>query len=288
MKTPLTPRGLTVGMALIGSVCIAYWALAQGPSRGASGKPRETDYSSVPLRVWPSASQRIRQIYQSEGLHAAAIANNGRYVHVVVTMTPSLPHDSLEALAAASEVIVVGTVAPPTVRVTGSVDHQLIQSDFPVTVNRFVKGLPASVVTVHMLGGTVRFDDGTEAKVEPAGSHNALFTPGSTYVLFLARVPPGDLPSAEGHEGPAYWLAGSHSQGAFELSSADGLVRAHGSERTPLQKRIEGLRIDRFLEELSIKALPPVGREGLRANQQLEPTRSVRSRVPARAAQLQR
>ena len=130
---------------------------------------------------------------QNDGLHKAAVANNGYYLQ----SDDGLPWNrfSLEGLVHSSNAVFVGTVQDS--RSELEQHGRYIHTRYSVEIEQILKGSlqPGQVVSFLLPGGKVTFDDGTVAEVRKEGEppllkdhRYALFTLDSTEEAGLRPV----------------------------------------------------------------------------------------------------
>lgn len=143
----------------------------------------------------------------------------------------------VEALTKGSLAVVVGVPTKALAPRLAS-EGQLIYTDYEVAVREVMKGKVAAgdTVKVSLVGGRVRFEDGTSAEVEtPTFEH---VQPGRTYVFFL---------NEDGAGASTYALTGG-PQGLVEIDG--GNVKSHGRPSDPVAVQTRGTRKEAFLREV--------------------------------------
>jgi hypothetical protein len=168
----MTKRLVGTGLALVVIVTVVWVAPratgAQG-TRQASGRIREPQ------------TEKQHQAWEKGGLPAAA-AVTGSY-SLTVDPHHGVNANSLDFLVKHSRTIIVGQIVSNRCWLTAKQDR--ITTDYEVVVEQSLKGQfrPADRLTMSVLGGKVRFKDGSTAEVDPVGM--LLPFNGERYVLFL-------------------------------------------------------------------------------------------------------
>lgn len=183
-----------------------------------------------------NASDRdaIREALRRGGLREAAKLKG----HYVREFDPhwDIGRFDVEALTKNSAAVVVGIPAKAQATRLAS-EGQLIYTDYDVIVREVMKGKVAAgdTIKVGLLGGRVRFEDGTSAEVEtPMFEHAKV---GRTYVFFLYE---------DGSAAGTYALMGG-PQGLVEIDG--GNVKSHGRPADPVAVQSRGMRKEAFLRE---------------------------------------
>jgi predicted Rdx family selenoprotein len=148
----------------------------------------------------------------------------------------------IEALAKKSVAVIVGVPSNNASRLSAAGD--LITTVYEVTAQDVIKGniSPGSTLKVGLLGGTMRFEDGTIAEVETPGFER--MSNGKTYLLFLYANKNGD---------DVLLLTGG-PQGLFELPGDGKKVKAHGRATDPAVKQAKDKDQADFLKEVRQQA----------------------------------
>jgi len=220
MKSFSRNRVLLIGMALV-LVTVTFLLAKNAQTQAVTKQPSQgPDPVVVALR--------------RGGLKEAAKLK-GHYVGI--ERTSDWGKYSLESLAQASSIIVVGTPILSSAKVVG-VDNDRIVSEQLVRVDQVLKGNlhENGLVTVAIPGGKVTFEDGTSAEIKtPDLGPIEQF---GKYVLFFK--PSSDTANV-------YVLTGG-GQGMFELS-ADSLIKPRGSKADTVQK-YKNQKVSDFLEQI--------------------------------------
>lgn len=185
-------------------------------------------------------SRKLRDAFRRGGYREAAKIK-GRYTD---TVDPNWDFGlfDIEALTKKSAAVVVGVPSESARRLSASGD--LITTVYEVLIQDVIKGniSTGSTIKVSLLGGTVKFDDGTIAEVETPGFER--MSNGKTYLLFLYANKNGD---------EALILTGG-PQGLFEFSSDGRSVKAHGRPTDPAVKQLKDKDKTEFLKEVRKQA----------------------------------
>lgn len=185
-------------------------------------------------------SRKMRDAFRRGGYREAAKIK-GRYAD---TVDPNWDFGlfDIEALTKKSAAVVIGVPSKSASNLSASGD--LITTVYEVAVQDVIKGNIAtgSSIKVSLLGGTVKFDDGTVAEVETPGFER--MSNGKTYLLFLYANKNGD---------DALILTGG-PQGLFELPNDDRGVKAHGRSTDPAVKQSKDKDKADFLKEVRKQA----------------------------------
>lgn len=229
MKRPMTYRwglGLVVVTALTvgGQQGSAVSWQGQPPTR--IEQQRKAELAKLPL---PEAARLAGGVYTRElTTHRWAVAS------------------SLEVLAAASELVVVGEVlnqAPVL-----SADRSYLLTVFTLRALEVVKGkvAPGSIIRATIPGGRMVFDDGAVAETRVPGLEPP--SAGVRCVLFLERIekttPAEALPASAGGS----YVPVLGPQGIFHLTSSG--LRAQGRDTDPLKQRHDRQSAQSFLAQL--------------------------------------
>lgn len=210
-------------------VAVAFFAwtlgaccMAQSQTADATGKASYTDL--------------VRASKQADGLHKAALLNNGIYIqhNTMISWNQSA---SLDDLTQNSDMIVVGAVQSARSELInngrGIVTHYTLQTQ------QALKGAvqPGASLDVVLLGGKITFPDGSVAIVE-ATKEPALLQ-GHSYVVFGKSV----------DEGKSFRPLGG-AQGVFEIDQSARWVHPHATTSADPLRSSSKLTPDKFIEQV--------------------------------------
>lgn len=185
-------------------------------------------------------SRKMRDAFRRGGYREAAKIK-GRFTD---TVDPNWDFGlfDIEALTKKSAAVVVGVPSDSASQLSAGGD--LITTVYEVVVQDVIKGniSAGSTIKVSLLGGTVKFEDGTIAEVETPGFER--MSNGKTYLLFLYANKNGD---------DALILTGG-PQGLFELPNDGGSVKAHGRPTDPAVKQSKDKDKAAFIKEVRQQA----------------------------------
>jgi hypothetical protein len=159
---------------------------------------------------------------------------------------------SLAELAAASDLVVVGSTGDNVCRPTG--DGRMVITLYEVSVETMLKGAVASggKVSMILLGGQVRFPDGSRARVDTPGFWRP--TQPSRRLFFLHEAAHHLVVGNEGYlsDGRAF-VPTAGPLGIYDLSAPRGIfVNPAGHYTTPLGVSIRKAKLtpDAFIREV--------------------------------------
>lgn len=177
----------------------------------------------------------IVEALRREGLRGAAKLK-GDYVQVVDPHPDWLSFD-LEKLTRNSEAVILGVPMKNECKLTEN--NQLIVTEYDVVVREVLKGSvqPGETIKVALLGGKVKFENGTTAEVRTVGFKK--MSHGKTYALYLSLYPV---------RSPVYDLTAG-PQGMMELSDDGSGVVSQARETDPVKKQLKDKDKDTFLKE---------------------------------------
>jgi hypothetical protein len=220
--------------AALGLSLTAVLTLASFIIHMASAQQPQSQQTSV------DDSRKMRDAFRRGGYREAAKIK-GRYTD---TVDPNWDFGlfDIEALTKKSAAVVVGVPSESASRLSTGGD--LITTVYEVVIQDVIKGnvSAGSTIKVSLLGGTVKFDDGTIAEVETPGFER--MSNGKTYLLFLSANKNGD---------DALILTGG-PQGLFELPNDDRSVKAHGRSTDPAVKQSKDKDKADFIKEIRKQA----------------------------------
>jgi hypothetical protein len=212
---PLCPLMLVALLCLL----FASQVTAQQAADAGSGKP--------------SAADLMFTARHTDGLHKAAILNNGFYVQHDYSR-PWMQAQSLEDLASASDLVILGTVQSERSELVR--DGTGIETHYAIQVDRILKGAqPQGVADVVHHGGKVAFDDGTAAVVETP--NQPVLLKGHCYALFLMN--------GEGH-----FRSVGEAQGTFEVDQNANWVHPHATLSFDPLRKYSKLTPDQFIAQV--------------------------------------
>lgn len=167
--------------------------------------------------------QHIEALRTTKGLHAAALASEGRRYVGFEMIEVELIAANLEAVAAQADVVIRGTIGVNRTRLAmDGRGKETVVLDYGVQVDQVLKGPPSLVsdgIVWTVPGGVYQFQDGSMVEILTPSFRKP--QPGEEYVLFLQRD------SVFGH----YRLAFG-TQALFRLHS-DGSVEAGAARDYP-------------------------------------------------------
>jgi hypothetical protein len=187
-----------------------------------------------PIRTQDEQTQLVEAMRRG-GIHEAAKIK-GSYV---VTMSPHWEEifADVESLTSHSDIVIVGMPNSGTSRVSSGGDS--ILTDYQVTVQQVLKGnhRQASSMIVSVLGGLVRFEDGTSAEVI---TPDFKIETGKTYIFFLSN---------EIETTGRFRITGG-PQGVFEVPADGSGIIPKGRKIDHVVQKYKGRRLDSFLQEI--------------------------------------
>jgi hypothetical protein len=215
-------------LRLRSALLVAFTCLTCGVYYGAAQATGETSK--------PSYTDLERAAKQADGLHKAAMLNNGIYIQHMTAM-PWNQSASLDSLTQNSDAIAVGTVQSAGSELInngkGIVTHYTLQ------VQQVLKGAtqPGGSVDVVLVGGKITFGDGTVAVVEAA--KEPVLLQGHSYVVFGKSV----------SEGKSFRPLGG-AQGVFEIDQSARWVHPHATDAADPLRSYSKLTPDKFIDQV--------------------------------------
>jgi hypothetical protein len=170
-----------------------------------------------------------------EGLKGAAKVK-GNYVQSINPHPDWLSLD-LEKLTQNSQAVIVGIPTKNECKLTPN--GQMIVTEYDVVVREVLKGNIQSgeTIKVALLGGKIKFEDGTTAEVVTPGFNKMVH--GKTYVLYLSLYPV---------RSPVYDLTAG-PQGMVELVDNGLGVVSQARETDPIKRQLKDKDRETFLNE---------------------------------------
>lgn len=219
-------RALSLAWLAAVAGIIAVTTLAFAQVKKPVAKAQEGSYEE---------SRALVEALRREGLKGAAKIK-GDYVMVVDPHPDWLSFD-LEALTRNSEAVILGVPLKNECKL--SANNQLIVTEYDVAVQEVLKGSlqPGVTIKVAVMGGKVKFEDGTTAEVRTPGLKKMVH--GKTYALYLSLYPV---------RSPVYDLTAG-PQGMIELLDDGSGVISQARETDPVKKQLKDKDKGTFLKE---------------------------------------
>lgn len=210
--------------AVIGITAVATLVFAQ--VKKPVERPQEGSYDE-----WRAVVDALRR----EGLKGAAKIK-GDYVQYVDPHPDWLSLD-LEKLTRNSDAVILGVPVKNVCKLAAN--DRLIVTEYDVVVKQVLKGnpQPGDTIKVALLGGKVKFEDGTTAEVVTPGFKKMAH--GKTYALYLSPYSAGS---------PVYILTAG-PQGMMELPDNGAGVISQARETDPVKKQLKDKDKETFLKE---------------------------------------
>ncbi|MBD0369303.1 MAG: hypothetical protein ICV60_00505 [Pyrinomonadaceae bacterium] len=223
-------RGQAFGKRALSFTLLAAGIIATLVFAQAQKKPVEKSQE-----VTYEEQRAVIDALRRAGLKGAAKIK-GDYVQVVDPNPDWLSLD-LEKLTLSSEAVILGVPVKNECKLAAN--NQLIVTEYDVVVKEVLKGNIQSgdTIKVALLGGKVKFEDGTTAEIVTPGFKKMVH--GKTYALYLSLYPA---------RSPVYDLTAG-PQGMTELLDDGSGVISQARETDPVKKQLKGKDKETFLKE---------------------------------------